>query len=79
MLGTYSSTVVRLVKGLMNGSSPGRFMASSMMKLIIIYLVTNYDLQSTGTRQPNRWFGSLILPPGSATIRLKRRVVAGDH
>jgi hypothetical protein len=66
-------------KELTIGSSPGRFLASSIMKLIMIYLVTNYDLEPTGIRHPNKWFGSLILPPGSATIRLKRRGLAAGH
>jgi hypothetical protein len=80
MLGMYSPTIVLLSPKADDWDpSPGRFMASSMMKLIIIYLVTNFDLQSTGIRQPNRWFGSLILPPGSATIRLKRRAIGGDR
>ncbi|KAI2470863.1 cytochrome P450 [Annulohypoxylon bovei var. microspora] len=52
---------------------PGRFFAASELKLILAYLVLNYDFQIQEKRPENFWFGMNRVPPMKATIMVRRR------
>ncbi|RYP82073.1 hypothetical protein DL770_005695 [Monosporascus sp. CRB-9-2] len=52
---------------------PGRFFAASELKLMLAYLVLNYDFEFQEKRPENFWFGMNRIPPMKATIRIKRR------
>ena len=43
------------------------------MKLIMAYVVTNYDIESLEKRPENHWFGSSTAPPFESIIRIRRR------
>lgn len=52
---------------------PGRFFVAQELKMIIAYVLMNYDVEMLKERPSNFWFGSVILPPTKAKLRLKRR------
>jgi cytochrome P450 len=52
---------------------PGRFFASTELKLMLGYILLNYDIQPQVKRPDNVWFGMNRMPPMRATLRLKRR------
>lgn len=52
---------------------PGRFFIAVEIKLMLAYMVTNYDIEPLAVRPSNRWLGGIRLPPTKATIRIKRR------
>ncbi|KAI1496764.1 ent-kaurene oxidase [Biscogniauxia marginata] len=52
---------------------PGRFFASAELRLMLAYLVMNYDFEIQDERPRNIWFGASRLPPMRATIRVRRR------
>ena len=51
----------------------GRFFAASTLKLMLAYIVLNYDFEIQEKRAENVWFGSNRIPPMKAFIRVKRR------
>ena len=52
---------------------PGRFFVSLELKMLLAYMVMNYEIEPLATRPPNKWFGQNNLPPMKATIRVRRR------
>ena len=52
---------------------PGRFFVAFEMKLILAYIVMNYEIEPLKERPPNTWFGQNIFPPTKATIRVRRK------
>ena len=52
---------------------PGRFFAASEMKLILGYMVMNYDIEMLDKRPPDIFAGVARLPPMAAEIRVRRR------
>ncbi|KAI0011208.1 cytochrome P450 [Xylariaceae sp. FL0662B] len=54
---------------------PGRFFASTELKLMLAYIVMNYDFELQEKRPGNFWFGLNRVPPMQATIRARRRAV----
>ncbi|OTB07778.1 hypothetical protein M426DRAFT_317673 [Hypoxylon sp. CI-4A] len=55
---------------------PGRFFASSELKLMLAYIIANYDIQIQDKRPENFWFGMNRIPPMKATIKIRRRKTA---
>ncbi|KAM0808340.1 putative Cytochrome P450 [Seiridium cardinale] len=53
---------------------PGRFFASSELKLMLAYILMNFDFEMQEKRPDNVWFGMNRMPPMKATLRIKRRV-----
>lgn len=51
---------------------PGRFFAASELKLMLAYIVLNYDFEFQQRRPENFWFAQNRLPPMKAEIRIKR-------
>ncbi|KAI2621684.1 cytochrome P450 [Hypoxylon sp. NC1633] len=58
---------------------PGRFFAASELKLMLAYIVMNYDFdfETSRGRPENFWFGMNRIPPMKATIRVRRRRETG--
>ncbi|KAH8658513.1 cytochrome P450 [Xylariales sp. PMI_506] len=52
---------------------PGRFFASSELKLMLAYLIMNYDLEALKKRPDNVWFGLNRVPPLVSTLKVRRR------
>ena len=52
---------------------PGRFFVAFEMKLILAYIVMNYEIEPLKERPPNTWFGQNIFPSTKATIRVRRK------
>lgn len=53
---------------------PGRFFATTEMKLLLAYIVLNYDVQPLQERPRGLVSGGFRLPPSQATLFVKRRV-----
>jgi cytochrome P450 len=52
---------------------PGRFFAANELKLLLAYMVLNYDIEMLAKRPEGRWVGQVSLPDMKATIRVRRR------
>lgn len=57
-------------------SSPGRWLVSQILKLLISYITLHYDIQPLKERPLNTVFGDTNIPSISATIRVRRRKCA---
>ena len=54
--------------------SPGRHLASIMIKLILIHLLKHYEIERLVCRPRNRYIGAVILPPKEVDLAISRRV-----
>lgn len=52
---------------------PGRFFAANELKLLMAYMVLNYDLEMLPSRPESKWLGTALVPPMKATIKVRRR------
>ncbi|KAF5382595.1 hypothetical protein D9615_002741 [Tricholomella constricta] len=54
---------------------PGRFLASLEIKLMLAYLILQYDVRTEeeGVRPPDFWFGPVCTPSQSAAVLFRRR------
>ncbi|KAI9371732.1 cytochrome P450 [Aspergillus egyptiacus] len=56
---------------------PGRFLVDFELKMIIAYVLTNYDIKFPekygGTRPENKWMTEALLPPDGVQVLVKRR------
>lgn len=56
---------------------PGRFLIDFELKMILAYVLRNYDIafadELDGKRPPNIWLTEAVLPPNGVKIRVKRR------
>ena len=52
---------------------PGRFFAANELKLLLAYMVINYDVEPLAKRPESTWIGPTFLPPMKATISVRRR------
>ncbi|PNY27802.1 Uncharacterized protein TCAP_02273 [Tolypocladium capitatum] len=59
--------------GMGRHACPGRFFASSSLKITLAYLLMNYDFEKLPERPPSPTIGFSLLPPLKASIRFKRR------
>ncbi|KAK5119965.1 hypothetical protein LTR85_007041 [Meristemomyces frigidus] len=57
---------------------PGRFFVSAELKMLLSYLVLNYDVEPLAERPPNTWFGPNVIPPMKRTMRVRRRAEKGS-
>jgi len=57
---------------------PGRFFASAEIKVMIVYLLTHYDiaLKAEEEKPGQQHFGFAILPNPTAEVLFRRRIVA---
>ena len=58
---------------------PGRFLIDFELKMILAYVLRNYDIEFpesyNGQRPPNVWVTEALFPPNGAKIRVKRRAI----
>jgi len=52
---------------------PGRFFASNEIKMLVAYLVMNYDVEFMEERIKNSDILHQSVPPSTASIRIRRR------
>lgn len=52
---------------------PGRFFVAHVMKMIIAYLLFNYDMKTLDKRPDRKCIGKNIIPPTDATMEIKRK------
>lgn len=52
---------------------PGRFFAANELKLLLAYIVLNYDIEPLAQRPRGSWVANVSLPPRKAVIRVRRR------
>jgi len=52
---------------------PGRFFAASELKLILGYMVMNFDIEMLDERPADLYIGAARLPPMAAKIRVRRK------
>lgn len=57
-------------------SGPGRFLVQHELKMMLAYIVMNYEVPNLPERPPNQWLGISIIPPSKAKIRVRRRADA---
>ncbi len=57
---------------------PGRFFTSIQLKLLIAYLVLNYDVKPLARRPANTWIADYGIPPRNATLQVRRRKAQPD-
>jgi hypothetical protein len=55
--------------------SPARHFAVHFLKMIVAYIVLNYDIDHLDKRPDNMIWGEHMLVPPSATVRVRRRKV----
>jgi len=58
---------------------PGRFFAANELKLLLAYMVLNYDIELLEKRPEGQWVGQVALPPMKATIKVRRRNVNAEN
>ncbi len=54
---------------------PGRFFAANELKLLLAYMLAKYEFEHLNERPPSKWIGTSIVPPLTATVRVRRRMV----
>ena len=52
---------------------PGRFFAANELKLLIAYMVLNYEVKPLAVRPLNTWLGDTVLPPMRTKVQVRRR------
>lgn len=61
---------------------PGRFLLDFELKIIIAYVLGNYDIKFPegydGKRPENRWLGEASFPPEGVSLLVKRRMVQSE-
>ena len=53
--------------------SPGRWLASHLLKLMLAYVVLNYDIQPIDERPAEMMLGDFIVPSRNTMIKVRRR------
>ncbi|RGP78404.1 hypothetical protein FLONG3_3540 [Fusarium longipes] len=61
-----------LAWGLGRNACPGRFFASNEIKMMLAYMLLNYDIEHLAERPHNTWIVQNRIPPMKATLRIKR-------
>jgi hypothetical protein len=54
-------------------TSPGRFFVAHELKMILAYLVNNYEFKPLPERPEGFWFGATMIPPVQVKIEVRRR------
>ncbi|SCV51656.1 uncharacterized protein FFB14_12125 [Fusarium fujikuroi] len=70
---TYTGSDNFLIFGLGKYACPGRFFLTMELKLILAYVIMNYDVEPMAKRPSNYWVGGLILPLRDTKIKVRRR------
>ena len=56
--------------------SPGRFFVAHELKMILAYLVQNYEIKALPEKPKVMWLGTNVIPPVQTTIEVRRRKAA---
>lgn len=59
--------------------SPGRFFIQQEFKMLLAYMVMNYDLERLPERPSNLVWGPINTPPPATKIRVRRRAGTVSH
>lgn len=51
----------------------GRFFAVDLIKIILTYILINYEVEASAERPENLWIEYNVIPPPSATLPVRRR------
>lgn len=76
MLGELHSFLLpasHLMRMLTNTISPGRFFVAHEFKIILAYLLHNYELKPMDEKPKGMWIGGTVVPPVQVKIEIKRR------
>ncbi|KAG8527722.1 uncharacterized protein KY384_007876 [Bacidia gigantensis] len=76
-LGLITLSDTFLTFGLGRHACPGRFFISAEAKIMLAYMVMNYEIKTFPTRPADRHLSSIILPSSTAKIRVRRRAGTG--
>lgn len=52
---------------------PGRFFVALELKMLLAYMVLNYEVEPIASRPTSAWFGNSRLPPMKEKMRLRRK------
>lgn len=55
---------------------PGRFFVQHELKMLLAYLMMNYEIPLLEKRPANQWLGTSIMPHTSATLKVRRKASA---
>jgi cytochrome P450 len=72
---TVSTSTDFLAFGHGRQACPGRFFAVNELKLLLAYMVLNYDIEPLEKRPDGKWIGQVSLPDMKAKIKIRRRNV----
>ncbi|EFX05467.1 cytochrome p450 monooxygenase [Grosmannia clavigera kw1407] len=72
-LGMVTTSDRHLAFGHGRHACPGRFFVAHELKMILAYLLANYDVKPLAERPKPRWIGQTIIPPLDAKIEVRRR------
>ncbi|KAL3595806.1 hypothetical protein FPOAC2_10174 [Fusarium poae] len=61
-----------LAWGLGRNACPGRFFASNEIKMMLAYMLLNYDIEHLEKRPRNTWIVQNRIPPMKATLKIRR-------
>ncbi|KAF4344589.1 ent-kaurene oxidase [Fusarium beomiforme] len=62
-----------LAWGLGRNACPGRFFASNEIKMLLAYVLLNYDIEHLAERPRNTWIAQNRIPPTKATLSVRKR------
>ncbi|QIW97801.1 hypothetical protein AMS68_003319 [Peltaster fructicola] len=65
-----------LVFGHGRHACPGRFFVQHEIKMLLAYIVMNYEVPLLAERPPNQWLGTSVIPPSKAKLKVQRREAA---
>ncbi|CAK7268116.1 hypothetical protein SEPCBS119000_002897 [Sporothrix epigloea] len=78
-LGMVTTSDSHLAFGHGRHACPGRFFVAHMLKMVLAYLLTNYDIKPLEKRPKTMWVGQTIIPPLDVKVEVRRKKVAGDR
>ncbi len=52
---------------------PGRFFAALELKMLLVHVLLNYDVEHIATRPKNKWVNTACIPDMNGSIRIKRK------
>lgn len=72
-LGMVTTSDQHLAFGHGRHACPGRFFVAHELKMIIAYLLANYDIKPLDEKPKSLWIGQTIIPPLSVKVQVRRR------
>ncbi|KAH8903432.1 cytochrome P450 [Coniochaeta sp. PMI_546] len=72
-LGMVTTSDAHLAFGHGRHACPGRFFVAHELKMVLAYLLNNYEIRPIPERPKPQWLGQNIIPPLQAKIEVRRR------